>query len=172
MLLCLALILSFASPVTAETLSLDASTSILTEKTEVLSKRDIYSKTYLLPDGTYQYVASAEPIHYKDSSGTYVEINNEITSAVKLDGYAYANTADGYKYTNTSNSWNAYFSEKLNDNNAVMMTSGEYNIAFSIAEQTSTAAVTKTTDISLANARSTLSAYHHLPIIVLYFTKM
>ena len=86
LLLCFALILPFAPLAKAETLSLEASTESLTAKTEILSKRNTYSKTYLLADGSYQYVSYAEPIHYQDSTGAYVEINNEITSTVKLDG--------------------------------------------------------------------------------------
>ena len=161
LLLCFALILPFASPAKAETVSLDASTDTLTAKTEILSKRDTYSKTYLLSDGTYQYVSYAEPVHYKDSTGTYVEINNEIASTVNLNGYAYTNTADGYQYTNTSNAWNAHFSEKLNNNNAVMMTYGAYNIAFSFTEQTGNAAVMKATALPTASAKSILSSAYH-----------
>ena len=161
LLLCLALILPFAFPAKAETISLDASTDTLTAKTEILSKRDTYSKTYLLSDGTYQYVSYAEPIHYQDSTGAYVEINNEIASTVNLDGYAYANTSDGYKYTNTSNAWNAHFSEKLNNSSAVMLTSGQYNIAFSFAEQTGNTAVMKATALPTVSAKSILSSAYH-----------
>lgn len=160
LLLCLALMLPFTPPAAAETISAEASVNDLTEKTEILSKRDAYSKTYRLSDGTYQYVGYAEPIHYKDSTGAYVEINNEITDTANLVGYAYTNTADGYKYTNTANGWNAHFSEKLNNNNAVMLTSGAYNIAFSFAEQTGTATVMKATTMAPVNAKSALSAYH------------
>jgi len=160
LLLCFALILPLAPQTIAEPL-LPEDTALSTadvtvntentaaQKTEVLSKRDAYSKTYVLPDGSYQYVGYAEPIHYKDSTGSYVEINNAITDSVKRDDY---------KYTNTANLWNAYFSEKLNNGDAVMLTSGKYNVSFSLAEQPCTTAVVKATDIS--NTKSALSAYH------------
>ena len=119
--LCVALALSFSTPVTAgEAASLSVSTAA--EKVEVISKRDVYSKTYLLPDGSYQYVSYAEPIHYKDKTGSYTEIDNKISDAVK---------AEGYKYTNTANMWNAYFSEKLGTPDAVKMTDGTHQISFS-----------------------------------------
>ena len=148
LLLFLTLVLSITTPAT-EALSFESSGPI--EKTEVLSKRDAYSKTYILPDGSYQYVGYAEPIHFQDSTGTYVEINNRITNTVKQEGYT---------YTNTSNAWNAYFSEKLSNNNAVTMTTGKYCISFSLLEQTGTATVAKATDISLKNPRESLSTYH------------
>ena len=149
-MLCLALILSFSAPATA-TEAVSVETNNLTEKIEILSKRDMYSKTYVLPDGSYQYVGYATPIHYKDGTGTYAEINNKITDAVNRDGY---------KYTNTANGWNAYFSENISNENAVMMTSGKYNIAFSFVEQTGTAKVIKATDVSVDSRKGTASTYY------------
>lgn len=139
LLLCLVIVLSFPASATAsELFSLQADGSSV-EKTEILSKRDAYSKTYLLPDGSYQYVAYAEPVHYKDSNDTYVEIDNKITESV---------TKDGYKYTNASNSWNAYFAEKLSNSDAVMMTDGQHSISFCFPGQTGTEIVTRSTDIA------------------------
>ena len=114
----------------------------------MVSKREVYSKTYLLPDGTYQYVSYAEPIHYKDSTGNYVEINNTISAAVR---------AEGYRFANTANSWDAHFSDRITDQNAVKMTDGDYQIAFSFEGQATSAPVTKTTDLG---SRAHLSQYH------------
>jgi len=144
LLLAIALILPFVPNTSAETLT--------TEKTEILSKRDIYSKTYQLPDGSYQYVASAEPIHYKDSTGAYVEIDNKISTATQMDGY---------KYTNTANEWKTHFSEKLNNSNAVMMTSGAYSIAFSLVSQTENAPVIKSTALPIFSAKNVLSSEYY-----------
>ena len=119
------------------------------KKTEVLSRRTVYSKTYRLSDGSYQFVSRAEPIHYKDSSGAYVEINNAITDAVRQAGY---------KYTNTANQWYAHFSEKLDNIDAVTLTSGEYTVSFSLMEKTGTTGVVKAT--TLADSKAALSAYH------------
>ena len=141
LLLCFALIFSFAPRINAVSLS--------TEKTEIVSRRTVYGKTYQLSDGSYQFVSHAEPIHYKNSSGAYVEINNAITDAVRQDGY---------KYTNTANQWNAHFSEKLDDSNAVMLTSGKYSISFSLMEKAGTVGVVKAT--TLADSKAALSAYY------------
>ncbi|MBQ7329424.1 MAG: DNRLRE domain-containing protein [Oscillospiraceae bacterium] len=143
----IAILLSFALLFTC--LPCGNALSLSTEKTELLSERTAYGKTYRLDDGTFQYVGHTKPIHYKDNSGAYVEINNAITDAVRQAGY---------KYTNTANQWNAHFSEKLVDSNAVMLTSGKYEISFSLMEQTAAAGVVKTT--TLANTKDTLSAYH------------
>jgi len=146
-LLCLAMVLPLALPATAAA-SLGTS-STPAEKTELVAMRSEYSKTYKLSDGTYQYVAQAKPIHYKDSTGDFQEINNAITTAVKRDGY---------KFTNTANAWNAHFAEKLSGDNAVLMTYGEYSVAFSLTGQTGSATAQKATE--LAAAKVALSAYH------------
>ena len=150
LLLCFALIIPLALQASAE--KIYPPSHLITEKTEVLSKRSTYSKTYQLPNGTYLYAGYSEPIHYKDNTGAYIEINNEITSAVRQAGYKFANTA---------NAWQTHFSDKLNDNDAVMLTSGKYNIAFSFTGQAGTAlAAEKTTVLSQSAAKDTLSTYH------------
>lgn len=146
-LLCLAMTLPLALPATAAA-SLGTS-STPAEKTELVAMRSEYSKTYKLPNGTYQYVAQTQPIHYKDSAGNFQEINNAITTAVKRDGY---------KFSNTANAWNAHFAEKLSGDNAVMLTYGEYSVAFSLTGQTGSATAQKATE--LAAAKGTLSSYH------------
>ena len=145
-LLCLSLVFSFSASAMATDLS-SAELEATPQRTEILSKRDAYSKTYLLPNGTYEYVGYAEPIHYKDSDNNYVEINNEITEAAR---------SSGYKYTNTANSWNSFFSEKISDNDAVMIRSGDFSISFSLPGQASLTSAVKAVDL----AKETLSAYH------------
>jgi len=53
LLLCLVMVLSFPASATAAGSISAQSDGSVKEKTEVVSKRDAYSKTYLLPDGTY-----------------------------------------------------------------------------------------------------------------------
>lgn len=139
LLLCLILVLAFPASALATENTSAQSAGDVNEKTEVVSMRDTYSKTYLLPDGSYQYVAYAEPIHYKDSNDTFVEINNEIKES---------ETRAEYKYTNTSNSWNAFFAEKLNSNDAVLITDGEHTISFAFPGQTGIGTATKSGTIS------------------------
>lgn len=139
LLLCLVIVFSFPASALATEIVSAQSASGVNEKTEVVSMRDTYSKTYLLPDGSYQYVAYAEPVHYKDSTNTFVEINNEIKES---------ETRAGYKYTNTSNSWNAFFAEKLNSDDAVLITDGEYTVSFSFPGQTGLSTATKSSALS------------------------
>ncbi len=146
LLLCLSLALSFSTSAIATDISSEEP-DVIPQKTEILSKRDVYSKTYLLPNGTYEYVGYAEPIHYKDSDDNYVEINNEITEAAR---------SSGYKYTNTANSWSSYFSEKISDENAVMISNGDFSISFSLPGQISRTSAVKAVDL----AKRDLSTYH------------
>lgn len=90
---------------------------------EVVELRELNSKTYLLSDGTYQYVGSAEDIHYEDADGSLKEIDNAITDKPGQEGYVYGNTA---------NSWHTYFSDSLCEKNAVFLEKGNYKIAFSM----------------------------------------
>ena len=141
LLLCLVIVLSFPASTTATGVISAEPNGSKKEKTEVLSMRDTYSKTYLLPDGSYQHVAYAGPVHYRDNNGGYSEINNEITESV---------TKDGYKYTNTANSWNAFFAEKISGDDAVMITDGNHTISFSFLGQTGIGTATKTKNIITA----------------------
>ena len=145
LLLCLVIVFSFPASALATEITSTQSEGSVNEKTEVVSMRDAYSKTYLLPDGSYQYVAYAELIHYKDSTDTFVEINNEIKES---------ETRDGYKYTNTSNSWNAFFAEKLNSDDAVLITDGEHTVSFAFPGQTGLGTAAKASTLSkLSNSK-------------------
>ena len=139
LLLCLIMVFSFPASALAAEITSSQPVGSVNEKTEVMSMRDTYSKTYLLPDGSYQYVAYAEPIHYKDNSDAFVEINNAITET---------GTRDGYKYTNTSNSWNAFFAEKLNSDDAVLITDGDHAVSFTFPGQTGLGTATKSSTFS------------------------
>ena len=139
LLLCLIMVFSFPASALAAEITSSQPVGSVNEKTEVVSMRDTYSKTYLLPDGSYQYVAYAEPIHYKDNSDAFVEINNAITEN---------GTRDGYKYTNTSNSWNAFFAEKLNSDDAVLITDGDHAVSFTFPGQTGLGTATKSSTFS------------------------
>lgn len=90
---------------------------------EIASKRTETSKTYRMSDGTYKYVAYAEPVHYLDAAGVYHEIDNTL-SAYSKDG------VQGLK--NTANAWSVIFGNSLTDPEAVRITSGNHSIAFSM----------------------------------------
>ncbi len=147
-MLCMLLILSISAPSSAaETTSRTSDPTA--EKVEIITKRDAYGKTYQLSDGSYQYVAYAQPIHYLDSTGNYVEIDNSVV----------ASESGEYCFTNKANAWNTYFSEKISDTEAVVITSGNYSISFSFQGQPSSNSVKKATDFSVTTRNNSISKY-------------
>ncbi|MBR3563675.1 MAG: DNRLRE domain-containing protein [Clostridia bacterium] len=87
---------------------------------ELIHLREAYSKTYLLPDGTYQYVAYAEDIHYY-KNGEYEEIDNSIVDS----------ELPGYSFTNRSNSWHVYFKDTIASHDSIMIINNEHAVSFS-----------------------------------------
>ena len=146
-MLSLVLILSVSAPSSAAE-NASQTSNPTAEKVEIISQRDAYGKTYMLSDGSYQYVAYAQPIHYLDHAGNYVEIDNTVVKT----------KSNEYCFTNKANAWNAYFSEKINDADAVVIASGDYRIAFSFRGNSDADKVTKATDVSVARG-SLLSEY-------------
>lgn len=55
---------------------------------EILDKRDIYEKHFENEDGSISAVSYANPIHYKDNSGKWQDVDNTLTSMTDnlLDG--------------------------------------------------------------------------------------
>ncbi len=64
---------------------------------ELVDKRTDKSKTYLMSDGSYEAKLYAEPIHYKDSTGKWAEIDDTLVATP--DGRAYVNKADRFRVT-------------------------------------------------------------------------
>ena len=88
---------------------------------EIEMLRTENSKTYQLSDGSYQYVGFADDVHYRDDSGSFVEINNALKEHT---------TKNGYRYVNSSNSWHVSFSEDISRENAVLVESGDKSVSF------------------------------------------
>lgn len=68
-------------------------------RADILVLRSAYSKTYILPDNTYQTVVSAEPVHYQDTDGYFKDIENTIvdeTKTLKSTSYKHKNAANAY----------------------------------------------------------------------------
>lgn len=91
---------------------------------EIETLRTENSKTYQLSDGSYQYVGFAEDIHYRNDSGSFVEINNALKENT---------TKDGYRYTNSSNSWHVSFSDDISRKDAVLVENSDKSVAFCLA---------------------------------------
>jgi hypothetical protein len=66
---------------------------------EITGLRTADSKTFELADGNREWVGYTEPVHYKDGSGTFQEIDNSIVGENRqIDGanFAYRNAANEY----------------------------------------------------------------------------
>ena len=110
---------------------------------EIEELREKNSKTYLLSDGTYQYVGYAEDIHYKDTEGNLKEINNAITDKPAKEGYTYSNIA---------NAWYTYFADSLYEKDAVVLEKDNYKITFSMVDAKSDSKVAKSSTLDISES--------------------
>ncbi|MGB6093281.1 MAG: hypothetical protein WBF83_05940 [Moheibacter sp.] len=70
----------------------------LKNKREDVSKRDLYSKTYVNADGSYTALIGAGPIHY-EKNGQFLDIDHKITQ----------NFDQTYPFVNATNLFQSYF---------------------------------------------------------------
>ena len=70
--------------------------TIITVEKELTEYRTEYSKTYLMSNGTLESVISANPMHYKNDSGNWVDIDSTLVLEETEDGEVYKNKAGGY----------------------------------------------------------------------------
>lgn len=150
MSLVILLTISPANLTSANSISTDATlnenSEVVSEPVEITALRESNSKTYMLPDGSYQYVGYAEDVHYRKADGSFEEIDNTIVLSTNRANYA---------YTNNANYWKAYFKESLNDEDAVILVRDNYQISFSMPT-TGDSTVIKASEIS--NLAASLSA--------------
>ena len=101
---------------------------------EIKEMRTENSKTYLLSDGSYQYVGYADAIHYSETEGRLEEIDNQIMDCSFLEVESklidvlkedqettVMENKSLYRYTNAKNAWKVYFKELLSDESAVLI---------------------------------------------------
>ena len=50
-------------------------------RTELVAKRDAFSKTYIKKDGGFQKVQSIVPIHYQNSKGEWIEYSSDLVNS-------------------------------------------------------------------------------------------
>ena len=87
---------------------------------DVIVLRSAYSKTYLLPDNTYETVVSAEPVHYQDTDGYFKDIENTIVDETKT----LKNTS--YKHRNAANAYTVRFGDMSGDLPVLMEYGGNF----------------------------------------------
>lgn len=102
--------------------------SFAADAIELEDLRTLSSKTFVLSDGTFSTTFYAEPIHYINGSGKYVEINSSLTSSNKKD----------FVYMNTTNSWQTYFSSTASASKLMSIISGDYELSFKLNDSIST----------------------------------
>lgn len=90
---------------------------------DVIVLRSAYSKTYILPDNTYETVVSAEPVHYQAADGYFKDIENTIVDETKT----LKNTS--YKHRNAANAYTARFGDMSGDL-PVLMEYGGNSVGF------------------------------------------
>jgi hypothetical protein len=124
---------------------------------ELVNLRTVESKTYELADGKREWVGYTEPVHYKDASGVFQDIDNSIVSESKrIDGIDYA-------YRNAANAYTARFAAKGDTSRLVTVESDDKSLSFGLAEAKA-ANVEKTTDI----ASSALSEETYAESVIMY----
>ena len=97
------------------------------EPEEIVSMRTIDSKTFLLPNGSYEYVGYASPVHYTDQDGNFSDIQNAlITETCQAGG----NT---YSYKNKANGFNLYFASD-SSGEPVRLEKDGYAVSFGYAD--------------------------------------
>ena len=72
---------------------------------EDISKRDHFTKHYILPNGNYQAVISGGPVHYENSNGQLLDIEQRIVP-----------TAGAYSFENKTNLFATQFPQNISEN--------------------------------------------------------
>jgi len=94
---------------------------------ELRDRRTQFSKTFRNPDGTFTWVAAAadRPIHYRDASGRWQEIDPTIRRTTVIRGYDYAMT---------ENTFHAYFVGRLSDGILAKMQLEDTWVRYAVAD--------------------------------------
>ncbi len=98
--------------------------SFAVDSRELEELRTLSSKTCVLNDGTRSTTFYAEPVHYMDSRGNYIDINSSLTSSNKKD----------FAYMNKANSWQVYFSSSADALKLVSIVNGGCELNFSLKD--------------------------------------
>lgn len=99
--------------------------TIITVEKELTEYRTEYSKTYLMSNGTLESVISANPMHYKNDSGSWLDIDSTLVLEETEDGEVYKNKAGGFDVS---------FPTKNENGSSVKIESGEHTIEIELVE--------------------------------------
>ena len=93
---------------------------------ELTESRTSDSKTFLMSDGSFDYVAYASDVHYLSTFGEYLEIDNAITQEISKSKHG------EYDYRNKANSYTARFADVKESNYHVMLEKDGYIVKFGL----------------------------------------
>ena len=103
---------------------------------EVKDKRDKYTKTFRMSDGSYQVVQYTSPVHFKGENGSWEDYDNSLTS-VDAEDTEPQNGARRIKslvpqkdYSNNSADYNIRISEKINDAKIAEISKDGYKLSW------------------------------------------
>ena len=88
---------------------------------EDASKREQFSRHYLTGDGTYFAVSYAEAVNYQDEDGSWIAVDNSLSS----------NVLTGYKSTRNEK-FKVKFANKANKDDLVSIQTEDYKVSFGI----------------------------------------
>lgn len=109
----------------ASAAEVDKEDTIITVVEELTEYRTEYSKTYLMSNNTLESVISANPMHYKNDSGNWVDIDSTLVLEETEDGEVYKNKAGGFDVS---------FPAKNENGSSVKIESGEHTIEIELVE--------------------------------------
>ena len=120
------------------------------EITEVVSLRQENAKHFKMPDGTYQVVYYANPVHRKDASGSWQDIDNSLT--LKTDSALFLTSDNRMSFAKSFQPNESLFT--LNENSySVSMTLIENTLSSgALATMSATNTVTLTPQATVTNA--------------------
>ena len=96
------------------------------ERVELKQRRTPHSRKFLNPDGTFRVEITPRPIHYKDRTGNWVPIENELVPTDE----------QGYAYRNKGNAFEALFATNPRSGKLVRFgVDAEHWVAFSPADR-------------------------------------
>lgn len=109
----------------ASAAEVDDENTIITVEKELTEYRTEYSKTYLMSNNTLESVISANPMHYKNDSDSWVDIDSTLVLEETEDGEVYKNKAGGYAVS---------FPATNENGSSVKIESGEHTIEIELVE--------------------------------------
>lgn len=93
---------------------------------EIIEKRTANTKQFRMSDGSYVAVAYDEPVHFTDSDGKWVDIDNSLQYETSKK------SGDINGYVNKANDFSVKFAAKAENGKLYTLNDGKYAISFGV----------------------------------------